>query len=196
MSYSTLSALEKQISSILSDQSQETARIQDKKEAAAATMSAAAEAMKKAQETGDTSGYANAANEYRTAKDIVQMHIDQLKKVIEAPALTAEQYSEIKAGIYKAMDAIEKEAVKDLVKALAPIQKNYDELTPAIDLANKLLSQVQRDLFKQPVDIVKEIGGQRSTLRTLDDRYRVPDIYFAYKGILNTGLYKKLNGGK
>lgn len=191
-----LNIIEKRVNELTIKRAQDIEAVQSQINAAGSIVSKAAAELSQTQEAGDPKAYAKAATEHRTAKDVLAMYEKQLAALNNSPVITAEEYAELKADIMQTMDQITQNTTEGFMEAMEAIQKLYDEMLQAVEITNKLLHQVQRDLRKVPTATITPEGHRHVKAENMDDTYKTPDVHGALFRMISTQFYKQLMEGK
>lgn len=192
----SLSKIEKRVNEQTISRARQLESIQSQINAAHAIVEKAAAELSQAQEAGDSKAYGKAASEHRTAKDVLEMYEKQLAKVNASPVITLDEYKAFKGEIFQTMDQINQETTDGFMEAMEIIQTLHENHVSAINTANQLLHQVQRELYKMPLDIEKLENGRKVTTRTMEDTYRYPAIYGTLSRMLMNDYYNSMKENK
>ena len=134
-------------------------------------ISAAEKAMEAAFAAADKDTYTAAKGDRTRAEIGAEMCQRKLAEIMQAPLITADEYTETVHALLAAIRAEDEAARAKLSKLAEQMRQIGDELEATINRGNALLHQLQYDLYKDRAEIHTDTGAAVH-VDSLDKKYR------------------------
>lgn len=185
-----LAAIEAQLEEIRSEAQREIEEMRQRIRTAEDNALQSAEALLHARESGDPEMYARAAADNRTAKDIAEMYAKKIEQTETKSLISEQEYLDIKQDILREIQA---HSSRTKIQAYALIQQMKDlrdDLNAEVQRSNRLLQQVQREIYRAPKVQVTENGHK---MAIMDDTYKQVQVLGALNTIVNSHAWTVLS---
>ena len=143
-----LLAIEEELKAIQENGNKKIAEYQAEIDAAMKTEEELNRAVIQAKQGDDPKAYAKALEEKRTASGIVEYFEAKIDEIKNSPYITKAEYEAYTKRIKKEMDAINSAGKAKASKLFEELEAVKDEVVPAYEKANDLLSILQNKIFK------------------------------------------------
>lgn len=146
-----------------------------------------------AETNADLETYSKAKDIIWTARHAVELYTNKKKSIEDEPLISKHEYKQLVASIKELTDNENKELEKRAVVLVTAIRDIADEANEARQHADKLLKDLQRKIYKEPVgSIPNEFGG---TTWSRDEEYtRMNSVSVFYQSRIKGSYFSELAG--
>lgn len=170
MELETVNTAASMIDRILADREAKRASLEEKQEKEYDALSAAEEAMQAAADAGDIKAYRKGKAARQAAADAIEMYERHLFKVTGKDLITTADYEKTIADIHAEIKQTEEKTKEKLFLLSSKMKAAADELETAVRNANKVISRLQHDLYR---DADRMITVNGDTMYILDENRAV-----------------------